>query len=256
MKKQREAILKLLELKNEQSFYIKQRQDKKIINFLKTIPTSQIEEFNNFNTNTFTELSLEMSYYAIKKQIKLINIIYDINKNQDEEGFYNKELTLPNPKLFAHIISDMAEDNAIGKFYDRKKAFNLDDDNYEHNLLLDLNEEYAKNHLFHWIGKYFNSEDSIEKSDNLGSLLNFFSNLNEYDILFMINNHINHYKPFINCLYLFKDEKELEIIKEHILDQLYLYKNGEIDSFKNYKKEKLKSNNIHELYKLKLINYV
>jgi hypothetical protein len=252
MKKQRESILKLLELKNEQSFYIKQRQDKKIINFLKTLPTTQIEEFNKYNTNTFSEISLEMSFYAIKKQIKLINILYNTNNNKLDNNFYNKELTLFNPNFFAHIVSDMAEDNAFEKYYDRDKNYTSLDENFEHNLLLDLNEEYIKNHIFQWISKYFKLLNINEISDNLGDLLNYLSNLNEYDIIFMINNHINNYKPFINCLYLFKDTNNLVLLKEHILDQLYLHRNEKSYLFNDYKNEKLNAKDIHELFESKI----
>lgn len=254
---QRESILKLLELKNEQSFYIKQRQGKKIINFLKSLPISQIQEFNNYNTNSFSELSIEMSYFAIKKQIKLIHIIYETDGIIKNKSLFDKNLELPNPKLFAEIIGDIAVDNATDKFYNAysigdvynvNKAMTKEDVEFEHNLLLEFDKENFKNNLFNWITKHFNNK--IKRSNNLGILLNFISNLNEYDILFMINNHVNKYKPFINCLYLFENDNELNMIKEHILDQLYYYVNcNTLDSrLANYKEMKLSSDNVDKLF--------
>lgn len=218
MKEKREEILKILELKNEQSFYTKQRQDKRIINFLKSIPTAQLQEFNNYETNSYSIMSQELSHTFLRKLLKLIKIL----NNKDQENYILFQ------KFFAHLMCSLCQSEYVmEKFYINDKNVNLTADDYKHHLVLNYELSEIKESILNFM-PHFKEFNSISASQGLGEFLSFLMSLNEYDYIFLANNHINFYQPVIVDFH-FLSSQEVNLFKKFILEQLYYYNNYDLE---------------------------
>ena len=261
MSSYKKEILSILELKNEQSFYQKQKQGKKIIKFLKSIPMNQLEEFNIIGSHSVAEVSIELMFAASMKYIDIINFLYEREKNNNyDEALLDNQSQNLKVYLFAYLIQELLLESIFPKTYEDNKKIDYKDIEQEvdvFNIFKNYNINEIKNNIFKYIYDFDISAFDRENHRQIQDVIKAINSLEIYDFIFIINNFLHDHIPLIS-MYEYFDKNQIKMLLEYTLDiqnsptTAIIF--GMELGFKKYKKLKSESDNINILNELYLKN--
>jgi len=249
----------MLELKNEQSFYQKQKQGKKIIKFLKSIPMNQLEEFNIIGSHSVAEVNIELMYVASMKYIDIINFLYEREKNDDGALLDSQSQNLK-VYLFAYLIQELLLESIFPKTYNDNKKINYKDIEQEvdvFNIFKNYSINEIRNNIFKYIYDFDISSFDRENHSQIQDVIKTINSLEIYDFIFIINNFLHDHIPLIS-MHKYFDGNQTKRLLEYTLDienspTIAVISGMEL-GFKKYKKLKSESDNINILNELYLKN--
>lgn len=189
----KKEILTLLELKNEQSFYQKQKQDKKILKFLKSLPLNQLEEFNTLGSHSIGVIHNDLAHIAAYKYIDTISLLYYNNKNN---CILDKTSQNLRPYLFASIVETVLSKHISNNVY------NIDEIK---DIMLD--------NIYNFDFTSFNKECKSQIKD----VIKVINSLDMYDFIYIKNNFLNEHIPILSMHNDF-DQSQKNLLFEYTLD--------------------------------------